>query len=237
LAESLKRHGRPHFIALDREQALVTAQAGGTISSSTDKSPDVRLSAAALRQQMRDARNRIPQRTQFRAAKNLSRQAKRLKCFSRSRMIACYLPSDGEIDTRPLILSALDDGKRMALPVVDRNIHGRMRFAEWSPGMPLMRNDYGIREPLRADRRYVAPGTLEMVLLPLVAFDPLGNRLGMGGGYYDRCFSFLAGRPNRRPVLVGVAYEIQKVKQLDTQAWDIPLSWVITEAGIYRCLF
>ena len=184
---------------------------------------------------MREARNGISQRTRIRAAKNLSKQANRLKCFHRSRVFACYLPSDGEIDTRPLILSAIVKGKRLVLPVVDRRVHGRMRFAEWVPGMPIMRSDFGIREPLRADRRYVAPGTLDVILLPLVAFDPYGNRLGMGGGYYDRCFSFLSGRPKRRPVLVGVAYEKQKVGKLDTRPWDIPLSWVITEASIYRC--
>ncbi len=188
-----------------------------------------------MRQQMREARNEVLQRTRIRAARNLTRQANRLKCFRRSRVFACYLPSDGEIDTRPLILSSLGKGKRLTLPVVDRRVHGRMRFAEWAPGMPTTTSDFGIREPLRADRRYVAPGTLDVILLPLVAFDPCGNRLGMGGGYYDRCFSFLSGRPNRRPVLIGVAYEVQKVEKLDTQPWDIPLSWVITEAGIYRC--
>ena len=235
MAVSLKRHGRPHFIALDREQALVTAQAGGAISSSTDKSSHPRQSRAALRQQMRAVRNAISPRTRLRAAKNLNKQANRLGCFHRSRVFACYLPSDGEIDTRPLILSALGKRKRLALPVVDRSADGGMRFAEWAPGMPTMRSDFGIREPLRADRQYIAPGTLDVVLLPLVAFDPGGNRLGMGGGYYDRCFSFLSGRPKRRPVLVGVAYEAQKVEKLDTQPWDIPLSWVITEGGIYRC--
>jgi 5-formyltetrahydrofolate cyclo-ligase len=184
---------------------------------------------------MRAVRNAISPRIRIRAARNLNKQADRLGCFNRSRMFACYLPSDGEIDTRPLILSALGKKKRLALPVVDRRIPGRMRFAEWAPGMPTIRSDFGILEPLRADRRYVAPGTLDVILLPLVAFDPSGNRLGMGGGYYDRCFSFLAGRSKRRPMLVGVAYETQKVEKLETQPWDIPLSWVITESGIYRC--
>ena len=70
---------------------------------------------------------------------------------------------------------------------------------------------------------------------PLVAFDVSGNRVGMGGGFYDRTLAYLQHRRYwRKPVLAGLAHEIQKVAQLDTQSWDIPLDYVITEKQIYK---
>ena len=213
----------------------MTAQAGGAISSADRNKADHEPARTVLRKRMRDVRKRLPERTRLSSARLLGMRVSRLKCFRRSNLIACYLPADGEIDVRPLILTALQNNKRVALPVVDRNVPGRMRFANWVPGMPETRNQYGIREPLRGNRRFVATGELDMVIVPLLAFDAQGNRLGMGGGYYDRCFSFLSSRIVKRPTLVGVAYEAQKVDRLNTEAWDIPLSWVVTNAATYRC--
>jgi 5-formyltetrahydrofolate cyclo-ligase len=71
--------------------------------------------------------------------------------------------------------------------------------------------------------------------MPLVAFDEQGNRLGMGGGFYDRTLAYLKYRQHRRkPVLAGLAHEIQKIGQLTTQSWDIPLDCIITENKLYR---
>lgn len=213
----------------------MTAQVGGTISSAARNKASDEPARTVLRKRMRDVRKRLTERTRLSSARMLSTRVSRLKCFRRSNLIACYLPAGGEIDVRPLILTALQNNKRVALPVVDRNVPGLMRFAHWVPGMPETRNRYGIREPLRANKRFVATSELDMVIVPLLAFDDQGNRLGMGGGYYDRCFSFLSGRVVTRPTLVGVAYETQKVDRLKTEAWDIPLSWVVTNAATYRC--
>ena len=98
----------------------------------------------------------------------------------------------------------------------------------------MIKNIYGIEEPkLIPDQRRNA-WSLGLVFLPLVAFDTQGNRMGMGGGYYDRTFSFKKQNKSLRgPDLIGLAHEIQKVESLPVENWDIPLSTIITGSGCY----
>ncbi len=98
----------------------------------------------------------------------------------------------------------------------------------------MIKNIYGIREPklIPANRR--AAWALDLVLLPLVAFDALGNRMGMGGGYYDRTFSFKSLRKGMTgPNLIGLAHEIQRVEKLPIESWDIPLTSIVTDSKSY----
>lgn len=121
--------------------------------------------------------------------------------------------------------------RRTLLPA----LHGRrLLFLPYRPGTPLVCNRFGIPEPaLSADAACSLQG-LGLVLMPLVAFDDQGNRLGMGGGYYDRTFAYLRGRRHWRvPPLVGVAYECQRLSALPTRTWDIPLRGVVTERGLH----
>jgi len=96
-----------------------------------------------------------------------------------------------------------------------------MHFA---PGAPLARNKFGILEPISG--RYCHLTDIDLVLVPLVAFDHAGNRLGMGGGYYDRTFASQLGK--KSPVLCGVAHRFQQVADLTPQKWDFPLDFVAT---------
>ena len=109
----------------------------------------------------------------------------------------------------------------------------RMRFAALDPEASLATNFFGILEP-----RLGAPidtRRLDLVLTPLVAFDDRGVRLGVGRGYYDRCFAFLLHRNAwHRPKLLGIAYELQHVPHLERQPWDVPLWGAVTEAGVRR---
>jgi len=99
--------------------------------------------------------------------------------------------------------------------------------------MILEPNFYGIPEPRPIE--LIDPRTLDLVLTPLVAFDGSGHRIGMGGGYYDRSFAFLRRRRYwRKPHLLGLAYELQKLPAIIPNDWDIPLDAVATEARIYR---
>jgi 5-formyltetrahydrofolate cyclo-ligase len=150
-----------------------------------------------------------------------------LPAFRRARDIALYVSNDGEIDVAPLAAIALARRKRVWLPVVRPG--GRMEFARSRPGGPMRRNVFGIAEPasLRRERRGAA--RLDLLVVPLVAFDHAGRRLGMGGGFYDRA---LAG--TRRPYLAGVAFALQEVTRLPARAWDIPMHMIVTERGIVR---
>ena len=154
--------------------------------------------------------------------------------FRNSRRIAVYLPSDGEVETAAIIERAWAMGKEVYLPVLVPFLHNRLWFAHYLPDTRLVHNRFGIAEPRAAHRRRIPTHALDLVLAPLVGFDTSGNRLGMGGGFYDRSFSFLTRRRHwRKPQLVGLAYEFQRVPQLPAQTWDVPLSAVATDGGWY----
>jgi 5-formyltetrahydrofolate cyclo-ligase len=110
-----------------------------------------------------------------------------------------------------------------------------MQFARYDPDLSLARNRFGIAEPAR-DAPTVAPRFLDVVLLPVVAFDAAGTRLGSGAGYYDRCFAYRNARQSwHAPLLIGVAFACQEVPALARQAWDVPLDAIVTEGGLRRC--
>ncbi len=163
-------------------------------------------------------------------AVQLARMLASSPVFKRSQRVATYLPNDGEMDLRPLIRRAWSLGKHCYLPVLNRH---RLWFLPYQPDTPLVKNRFGIPEPDLSPRRRWPLQTLDLVLAPLVAFDDHGNRLGMGGGYYDQTFAYLASRTHwRRPVIIGVAYEFQRVAELPSHPWDVPLHGVATEQGL-----
>ncbi|MDI3325133.1 5-formyltetrahydrofolate cyclo-ligase [Pontibacterium granulatum] len=187
-----------------------------------------------LRQEIRRKRRALTKQQQLRAAKRLHAQICRRPEFIRARHIALYLPNDGEIDPRPLLESCWRMGKKTYLPVLHPILHNRLWFVPFDRNTKLVRNIYNIEEPplLKSPRR--PPWALDMVLLPLVAFDADGNRMGMGGGYYDRTFSFKSRRQSiQGPKLVGLAHELQRVERLPVESWDIPLAGIITDEDCY----
>lgn len=144
--------------------------------------------------------------------------------FRNSRRIGLYLPNDGEMDPRPLLRRARTMRKQCYLPVLDTLGSNRLWFTPYRAGDALQTNRFGIPEPARAVRGRVRAGALDLILAPLVAFDRRGNRLGMGGGYYDRSLAFLRHRRLwRRPHLYGLAFEFQQVDRLHAAGWDVAL--------------
>ena len=157
-------------------------------------------------------------------------------CFSRhhlfrsARRIGVYLPNDGELDPTPLMTLAWAMGKQVYLPVLSHLRRDHLLFAPYAPGDALRENRFGIPEPVVSLRQMIDLKSLDLVLTPLVAFDERGNRLGMGGGFYDRSFAFLRRRRHwLKPHLVGLAYDFQRVETLQQQHWDVPLRGVVTE--------
>lgn len=149
----------------------------------------------------------------------------------RASTVGLYMANDGELDLGPLAERLRRARKRLALPVV-RGAPGRaphLEFYRWNAQAPLQLNRYGIPEPAPG-AAFVPAIALDLILIPLVAFDRHGTRLGMGAGYYDR---FLGGIvPGMRPYLVGVAHEVQRsAEALPAASWDVPLAGVITERG------
>lgn len=189
----------------------------------------------ALRRAMRERRRALTAAEQARAAQRLAARVSATRLFRVSRRIALYLPNDGEIDPQPLLERMSSAHKRCYLPILSRLRHDRLWFAPYQPGTPLAGNRFGIPEPVVPARSWVRAQDLDLILLPLVAFDLRGNRLGMGGGFYDKSLAFLRTRARwRKPHLVGLAHEFQRVENLGPFPWDVPLSAVVTDHTIYN---
>ena len=185
-----------------------------------------------LRFAMRKTRANLSADQQEEAAEQCAQRARTLPALQRTRCIAAYMAHRGEMSCEPIIDWALGRGVNVLLPVV---VGRHMRFAPFRPGEALAPNRWGILEPEWRPARWVSARRPNVVLMPLVAFDSGGNRLGQGGGYYDRAFAFRnAAQHSRRPLLVGLAYEFQRVGQLHAKPTDVPLDAAITETRIHE---
>ena len=183
-----------------------------------------------LRTTLRQRRRALTPQQQWQAAQKLSLKLQMLASTRQARHIAAYVASDGEIDPSIFLRWAQQHGKTVWLPVVcdDRPLHPLgLRFVIAPTPKQRggwRRNHYGIPEP-RA-RQHIAPTRLDLLLLPLVGFDDHGNRLGMGGGYYDRLLQKLEQMP-RRPRYIGLAHHCQQVPRLIKAHWDQAVDNVI----------
>ncbi len=151
--------------------------------------------------------------------------------FRRAQRIGLYFAYGGEIDPEPLRLLIQRLGKRCFLPVLHPLGAPRLHFVAWCEGQPLRRNRFGILEPCL--QRPAPLWSLDLILLPLVAFDHQGNRLGQGGGFYDRTLAPLRRASRRRPRLIGLAHSFQQVPKLEPAPWDVPLQGIATERAFH----
>lgn len=201
-------------------------------ATDTDQLAALRDRKKALRKQLRQRRRQLSPLQQRQAARALFRRVACTPAFRFSSSIAFTLPRDGEISPQRLLEAALRRGKRCYLPVMSRFGADRLRFRRVRKGSALSsRNAMRIPEPTRS--ALCPPRALSLVLLPLVGFDARCNRLGMGKGYYDQTFAFLR-HSRRRPLLIGLAHECQRVEQLETNVWDLPLHAIATDAAWYK---
>ncbi|MFU8814224.1 MAG: 5-formyltetrahydrofolate cyclo-ligase [Pseudomonadales bacterium] len=180
----------------------------------------------ALRRHFRRQRRALGRSAQACHAEAVSRHFFNHGLALRARVTGLYFANDGEVELAPLLARLLRMRKRIALPVVRRD--GVMSMHRYRRGAPLVRNRFGIPEP--RDAPLLSPLGIDLLLVPLVAFDEFGNRLGMGAGYYDRYLGRVP--PSLRPRLIGVAHEVQRSPTpLPRADWDIPLHGVLTERG------
>ena len=192
------------------------------------------LSRPQLRRMLRNARRALTPSEQRRAAQGLYRQLAQHPLFRRAKHISLYLPTDGEIDPRLLLRAAQRRGKATDLPVLSAWPRTKMVFQRVRPGDRLLPNRFRILEPRVNLSRQRKVWALDLVLLPLVGFDDAGGRLGMGGGFYDRSLAYLARRQSwRKPTLLGLAHECQKVERLVQASWDVPLAGTVSDKGWY----
>ena len=119
----------------------------------------------------------------------------------------------------------------VSLPVLHPVCKGHLLFLEYGPHTTLVKNKYNIDEPELACPNVIPTSTIDVILMPLVGFDSKGNRLGMGGGYYDRTLAFTQFT-QQKPILIGIAHDEQEVETLPFEPWDIPLDIIVTPKRI-----
>jgi len=185
-------------------------------------------SPAQLRRHYRQLRLSLDADTQLEHARSLKQRLERLLRFSRPRQIAGYLACNGEISLDPWLQ---DPGRHHAwLPLLHEVTEPRLRFAPVAATRRWKRNRYGIIEPAVDWGETRDARGLDWILMPLLAFDRQGNRLGMGGGFYDRSLAFRRSRRIwDRPRLIGIAHALQEHPALPHQPWDVPLDAILTE--------
>ena len=195
--------------------------------------PGRQLSKGDLRKRIREARGALDpeQRRQWDA--RLNRHLLDFATRRHFRVIAAFVAFDGEPNLAPALDQLSRQGVRLALPVIrERPARAEICFRQWTPGSEMQKNRYGIPEPvgtldIRLDE-------IDLALIPLVAWDASGGRLGMGASYYDRLFEPLA--QSDRPYRMGVAYRLQQVERIPLDPWDVRLHGVLTEAGCLDCM-
>ena len=188
----------------------------------------------ALRRDFRARRAALTPAERIGAAQALARQLGELAETHTDERVAGYWATGGELSLHLVLARLLARGATYHLPVVPEQA-GPLSFAQWRTGDDVVPNRFGIPEPA-ANAKIVAPDALELVFVPLLAFDRRGHRLGMGAGYYDRTFAFLAtGERPREPLLVGVAYAFQEIDRVEHEAHDVRLDFVATERELIDC--
>ena len=177
-----------------------------------------------LRQQIRKTRANLTALQQQQAEDSITQQALAFIEERNAQHIALYVSFDGEISTDKLIKILWAQGKQVYLPVLHPFNPNHLLFLRYLPDTPMLKNKFGIWEPKLNVQSVLPLEELDILFTPLVAFDKQGNRLGMGGGFYDRTLQHWQKSPF---IPVGLAHQCQQVEQLPTEAWDVPLHQIL----------
>jgi 5-formyltetrahydrofolate cyclo-ligase len=188
----------------------------------------------ALRHLMRTRRERLDAAERVGASRAAAQALAALPEFQAARTFSAFVPTRGEIDLSEAITARVDAGARLALPRVFPD-PPRMRFFAVTAESPLVPGSFGILEP-PADATEVAAAELDVLLVPGLAFDTEGRRLGYGGGYYDETARRLRGAALNpgRGFLVGVGFDFQLIPSCPAGEADVAIECVVTDARVVR---
>ncbi len=199
------------------------------MDSTVSTSPDNQRQQ--IRSDIRHRRRALSNDQQRRAAQQAAQQAVSFPPLAQAKKVALFLSVDGELDTRPLIELLWQRGQQVYLPVLHPFSAGHLLFIRYLPDTPLTPNRLRIPEPPLDIRQMATLEQLDLILVPLVAFDAYGQRLGMGGGYYDRT---LQHWQQHGCLPAGFAHSCQQVEALPVADWDIPLPALITPDKVWQ---
>ncbi|TAN06212.1 MAG: 5-formyltetrahydrofolate cyclo-ligase [Rhodanobacteraceae bacterium] len=187
-----------------------------------------------LRARMSVRRNELDAKQRIVAAAGVLHSLEALPEFMTDRNVAGYWAIRGELPLNLAVASLARRDQHYFLPVLGES--RQLHFAEYATGAPVVHNRFGIPEPDVPANQCLPPQDMDVILLPLLAFDRHGHRLGTGGGWYDTNLAFLrdAQRP-ASPLLVGIGYAFQQVEAIPTEPWDVPLDYLATDEGLLAC--
>ena len=178
---------------------------------------------------MRDKRRALSAAERLRASHLLCARLAKHPYYIQARTVGIYYPNDGEINVTLLLYK--DRVRKFYLPVLPPKGQRRLRFARYQLNSNLILDRYGIPEPMGSAE--VRAERLDLLLVPLVAFDLKGSRIGMGGGFYDASLEFLKKGRIRPTRVLGAAYQFQLVDGITEDSWDVPLHGVISERQFF----
>lgn len=188
----------------------------------------------SLRQQLRQNRRRLSRKQQHIHGRLLAKNLRLNRYFRQIRHVGFYLPEDGEISTLQAIEAAWKQNKIVYLPVLSPYAN-ELFFAPYTRNSRMKKNQFGIAEPDISIKKCKKAHQLQLICMPLVGFDTNCNRLGMGGGFYDRSLHFRHHQKQwKSPKLIGFAHECQKLEAVPIEHWDIPVDGILTEKTYYK---
>lgn len=182
-----------------------------------------------LRLYIRDKRRLLSALQQEESAKLIAEKLSALSIVREAKKVALYLANDGELNLSYFITWCWQQNIAVYLPVIHPFSKNHLLFVHYQKNSDMIKNRFGIEEPKLTVTNIIPTKELDILFTPLVAFDEQGNRLGMGGGFYDRTLAYLSTSCR----MIGLAHELQKVAQLPVESWDIPLPEIITPKQHY----
>jgi len=185
-----------------------------------------------IRNIIKEKRSQLSEKELHLISKAITERIRSFKFPKELTKIGIYYAVNNEVDVHPLCKILWQESKRVYLPIVEKK---KLLFGEYRDTSNLKNNRFKIPEPIVGIESQISAFELDLIFIPLVAFDPMGNRIGMGGGFYDRTLdNKQLDNDLKKPILVGVAYEFQKQNQIQPNSWDIPLDMIFTESKIYH---
>ena len=209
-----------------REQRFITAYAGDFLFNHYQRMQNTKEN---IRQKALSKRRALGHDKNMHASTLITRAIINSNYYKKAKTIGCYLSMKDEVNTALIIKEIEKTNKLLFLPKIQAD--GTINFIQINKDSNYSTNRYGIKEP--ADDKDQDIEKIDLIIMPLVAFDSIGNRIGMGGGYYDKKFQYLL-QNNNKPSLIGIAFDCQYYKKIQSDIWDVSLDHVFTESG---CIF
>lgn len=182
-----------------------------------------------LRKAIINQRQQLAPDIQQQASQTICSNLSALPAIAAAKTIALYHGTHGEANPFPLVKQVSD--KIWLMPVI--NPKNQLDFVVFDKHSKMIKNRYDIHEPENRENS-IPPQQIDVILMPLVAFDHYGNRIGRGAGHYDRALSFMQHSNCKKPWLIGIAYAFQQTENIATDQWDIPLNTIVTEKTIHQ---